>query len=72
MTDPAIRAALVAATDVVRRKYPGVCEDEMCVAAPCECVSEAAAAVAAFLRALPKWMTAMGLAAAVEEAARDE
>lgn len=73
MTDPTIRAALEAAA----RKWECTCHaDEKCAM----CVSYAAAAVAAFLRALPVWLPENGprapywpdhLAAAVEEAARD-
>ena len=72
MTDPAIRVALDAAEEAARRSlYPGMCRADACMLSAC--VAQAsAAAIAAFLRSLPKSLPALGLAAAVEKAARDE
>ena len=86
MTDPAISAALDAAAEAARRSlYPGMCRVDACMVSAC--AEASAAAVAAFLRVLPAHhmrrklgpnrydvdgTTAKRLAAAVEEAARDE
>lgn len=50
-----IDAALAAASEAARRSlYPGMCRDGVCMLAPCQCAHDAAAAaVVAFLRALP-------------------
>lgn len=57
MSDPAIRAALRAGGEAARKEAmrAGWCwHDRICEAAPCACCAVvAAAAVAAFLRALP-------------------
>jgi hypothetical protein len=87
MTDAAIKAALVAAGEAARKAFivPGCCmESTGCELPPCHCSQvAAAAAVAAFLRALPithfglgPWMRSgpdLGaeIAAAVERAARE-
>jgi hypothetical protein len=79
MTDPAIRAALDAAASAMAEHK---CGGKLC--AGCWCRQDAAAAIAAFLRSLPDRDlmstrislsfpgTLQELAAAVEEAARDE
>lgn len=50
-----VGAALAAATEAARRSlYPGMCRDGACMSAPCQCAHDAAAAaIIAFLRALP-------------------
>lgn len=87
MSDAAIKAALEAAGEAARKAIitPGCCiEGTGCEVCPCHCASVAAsAAVAAFLRALPKcsimlarddahgYHNTTSLAAAVEAAARE-
>ena len=50
-----VAVALAAGAEAARRSlYPGMCRDGACMMAPCQCAHDAAAAaIAAFLRALP-------------------
>lgn len=51
-----VGAALAASAEAARRSlYPGMCRDGACMSSPCQCAHDAAAAaVVAFLRALPE------------------
>jgi len=77
MTDPAIRAALDAAwqAECAARDRVNECDPMPCTSACPWCAAGSAAAIAAFLRALPKSLQGeflKSLAAVVEEAARHE